>query len=64
MTEAVVDRGLQQSLHHPGECSLGDETILVAVIVSEDLHQKPVQLNILRVGGHGGLLDELKKREH
>ena len=55
-----MDRGLEQCLHHPGEGPLGDQTVLVAVRVGKDLHQKPVQFNILWVGHHGGLLDELK----
>ena len=62
MTEAVVDGGLEQCLHHPGEGSLGDQTVLVGVRVGEDLHQEPVQLQVLGVGHHGGLLDELNRK--
>ena len=52
-------RDSQELIHHCGELSHPDDTILVSVVVSEDLQHVPVQLHMLRTGGCGnGSLDE------
>merc|ERR1712083_482530 len=60
VTQLVLQWSLQQLGHHRWERPLGDQTILIAVLVREDFYQEPVKLQVLRVLSVGSLLDELQ----
>ena len=55
----MLPRSGTQLVHHGGELRHLDHTVLVRVVVSEDLQHEPVQLNTLGAAGVGeGVLDE------